>query len=363
MNVEEEKRAAKVREFMGVDFTRTGEFQSIVNIAAEICDKPIAFLTLVDDRYNWFKIVKNFQMEPIAKGSSFCQYTLESDELLIIPDASKDNRVRKNELVTGKLHIRFYAASPLVSKDGDNIGALCVFDSKPGRLTEHQKQILRILARQAMYLIEMEKSHLELQAQLEQTQRQSTALQQIAFIQSHEIRHPLTNIMALVNLAKREDFTLDQYWIEMLSNSADQLDERIRAIVNETASPDDMKLARFNRMVQEIEDYAILLLDENGNIENWNLGAELLKGYRHDEIIGKNFSVFYSSSDITDGKPQKLISQARKFGKAKDTGWRVRKDGSQFWAIVVITAIHEEGGNVIGFTKVTKDLGDLRIHL
>ncbi|WP_316762255.1 GAF domain-containing protein [Pedobacter aquatilis] len=361
MSAEQEKQVVKVNEFNAIDFTRTGEFQAIVNLAAEVCGKPISFLTLLDDKYNWFKIVKNFQTEPIAKESSFCQYTIESDDVLIIPDASKDQRVSDNDLVTGDMHIRFYAASPLISSDGDAVGALCVFDSKPGKLTDHQQQILKILARQVTYLMEMEKNQLQLKEHLEKTERQNRALQQIAFIQSHEIRHPLTIIMSLVDLAKKGVFALNQKWVEMLSEAANTLDERIKAIVNETATEKDVKLARFNRMVQEIEDYAILLLDENGRIENWNLGAELVKGYREEEIIGKNFSVFYSCSDIADGKPQRLIAQAKQFGKAKDEGWRVRKNGSQFWASVLITAIHDKDGKVIGFTKVTKDLGEPRM--
>ncbi|RZK55617.1 MAG: PAS domain S-box protein [Pedobacter sp.] len=358
MAADEEKRVAKVNEFNLIDFTHTGEFQSIVDLAAEICGKPIAFLTLLDDKYNWFKIVKNFQMEPLAKESSFCRYAIQSQDVLVIQDASKDERVSDNELVTGNMHIRFYAASPLISSEGDSVGALCVFDSEPGELTGHQKQILKILARQVMYLMETEKTQMQMQEQIEQVEKQNRALQQIAFIQSHEIRHPLTIIMSLVDLAKKGVFALNEKWIDMLSNSANTLDERIKAIVNETATQKDVKLARFNRMVQEIEDYAILLLDENGRIENWNLGAELVKGYREEEIIGKNFSVFYSSKDIANGKPQRLIAQAKEFGKAKDEGWRVRKNGNQFWASVLITAIHDKDGRVIGFTKVTKDLGE-----
>jgi len=360
MSADEVKRIAKVNEFNSIDFKRTGEFQSIVDLAAEICRKPIAFLTLLDDKHNWFKIVKKFQMESIAKESSFCKYAIQSEDVMIIPDASKDERVSDNELVTGRMHIRFYAASPLISSEGDGVGALCVFDSKPGKLTGYQKQILKILARQVMHLMEMERNRMQMQKQIERVEKQNRALQQIAFIQSHEIRHPLTIIMSLVDLAKKSVLTLNQKWLDMLSDSANKLDDRIKAIVNETATEKDVKLARFNRMVQEIEDYAILLLDENGRIENWNLGAELVKGYSEGEIVGKNFSVFYSPEDIAEGKPQRLITKAKEFGKAKDEGWRVRKNGSQFWASVLITAIHDNDGQVIGFTKVTKDLGKLR---
>jgi len=121
---------------------------------------------------------------------------------------------------------------------------------------------------------------------------------------------------------------------------------------------DDVKQFRLSKMVEEIEDYAILLLDENGNIENWNKGAEKIKGYKADEIVGKNFRVFYSDEDQENLKPESLIEIAKNEGKAVSEGWRVRKDGSRFWGSILITAIHDTQGNIIGFTKVTRDLTD-----
>jgi PAS domain S-box-containing protein len=121
---------------------------------------------------------------------------------------------------------------------------------------------------------------------------------------------------------------------------------------------DTVKQFRLSNMVEEIEDYAILLLDENGNIENWNKGAEKIKGYKAEEIIGKNFKLFYTDEDRKTGKPESLIETAKNAGKAISEGWRVRKDRSMFWGSIVITAIHDTQGNIIGFTKVTRDLTD-----
>ncbi|XZF14068.1 sensor histidine kinase [Chitinophagaceae bacterium MMS25-I14] len=119
---------------------------------------------------------------------------------------------------------------------------------------------------------------------------------------------------------------------------------------------DLLKIARLNKMVEEIEDYAILLLDRKGNIENWNKGAEKIKGYKASEIIGKNFETFYTTEDRKNGRPTLLITTAAEKGSVRDEGWRVRKDGTCFWGSVVITAIHDDEGAVIGFTKVTRDL-------
>jgi PAS domain S-box-containing protein len=113
---------------------------------------------------------------------------------------------------------------------------------------------------------------------------------------------------------------------------------------------------RYHLMVEEVEDYAILYLNRDGIIENWNKGAEKIKGYTAKEIIGKSFSVFYPEQERKDRLPEKLLQQATEKGKAMHEGWRVRKDGTLFWASVAITAVHDAKNNVIGFSKVTHDL-------
>lgn len=112
------------------------------------------------------------------------------------------------------------------------------------------------------------------------------------------------------------------------------------------------------RLVEEIQDYAIILLDTDGTIRNWNAGAKRIKGYSANEIIGESFSRFYTSTDLEKDKPFQLLKQAEEFGRAQDEGWRVRKDGTLFWAGVTITALHDENGDVSGFGKVTRDLTD-----
>jgi len=113
---------------------------------------------------------------------------------------------------------------------------------------------------------------------------------------------------------------------------------------------------RYHKMVEEVEDYAILMLDADGHIVNWNKGAEKIKGYTENEIIGRHFSVFYTPEDQAAGLPDQLIRQAREYGKAVHEGWRVRKDGTTFWGSIVITALHGDDQEVIGFSKVTRDL-------
>jgi len=113
---------------------------------------------------------------------------------------------------------------------------------------------------------------------------------------------------------------------------------------------------RFHLMVTHVEDYAIFMLDVEGNVATWNAGAERIKGYRADEIIGRHFSCFYVSYDVQAGKPEQLLQEAVRRGRCEDEGWRVRKDGSQFWANTVITALRDQHRTLLGFTKVTRDI-------
>ena len=113
---------------------------------------------------------------------------------------------------------------------------------------------------------------------------------------------------------------------------------------------------QFRLLVQGVSDYAIYLLDPDGRVSNWNLGAQRIKGYFPNEIIGQHFSRFYTEEDRAAGVPEEALETAKKVGRFEREGWRVRKDGSRFWAHVIIDAIRDEGGDVIGFAKITRDI-------
>ena len=114
--------------------------------------------------------------------------------------------------------------------------------------------------------------------------------------------------------------------------------------------------AQFAILVQSIKNHAIYMMDKTGRITSWNSGAERIKGYTRDEIIGQHFSRFYTDFDRKSELPKKSLRQAVANGKFEGEGWRVRKDGSQFWASVVIDPIYDGGGTLIGFAKVTRDV-------
>ncbi|MGE3544767.1 MAG: ATP-binding protein [Kofleriaceae bacterium] len=109
-------------------------------------------------------------------------------------------------------------------------------------------------------------------------------------------------------------------------------------------------------LIDSVRDYAIFMLDPGGHIASWNPGAERIKGYTAAEIVGRHFSIFYPASDVSAGKCELELELARRDGRVEDVGWRVRKDGSRFWANVVISAIRDREGQLLGFSKVTRDL-------
>src|SRR6185436_2456636 len=109
-----------------------------------------------------------------------------------------------------------------------------------------------------------------------------------------------------------------------------------------------------------VQDYEIIMLDAQGKVMTWNSGAEHLKGYRADEVLGTHFSRFYTPEDVRAGRPDRELHTAAAHGKVEDEGWRVRKDGSKFWANAILTALRDRNGQLIGYSKVARDLTERR---
>ncbi|HJV36055.1 MAG TPA: PAS domain S-box protein [Geomonas sp.] len=118
--------------------------------------------------------------------------------------------------------------------------------------------------------------------------------------------------------------------------------------------------SRFRLMVQQIRDYAVFMLDPKGYILSWNEGAQRIKGYSASEIIGKHFSIFYSPEEVKAGKPARELEMSKSAGSLELEGWRLRKDGSRFWAGITITPLYEADGSLIGFNKITRDFTERR---
>ncbi len=137
--------------------------------------------------------------------------------------------------------------------------------------------------------------------------------------------------------------------------------KKIEELVKQKTIDLEKNEERYHKMISDVTDYAILLMNNEGYIQSWNKGAEKIKGYTEEEIIGKNFKIFYLPEDQQTNLPERLLKEAAATGKTAIEGWRVRKDGTKFWGSVVITALYDDNRKVLGFTKVTRDLTERKL--
>ena len=166
----------------------------------------------------------------------------------------------------------------------------------------------------------------------------------------------ITELRRTENAVKQSEFKLKQ----LASTLEDKVDQRTKELLAKNEQLQESE-ERYHRMIEEVEDYAIILLDKNGVIQNWNNGAKKIKGYSQEEIVGKSFEIFYLEEDKASGLPKRLLKHAYDTGKAIHEGWRVRKDGSTFWGSIVLTALHSSDNEVIGFSKMTRDLTERKL--
>ena len=137
-------------------------FDDLTDLAAHICEAPVALISLVDENRQWFKSRVGISLQETSRDISFCAHALLNDDMLVIPDATKDPRFRDNPMVTGPQRIRFYAGAPLVTPDGHALGTLCVLDKQPRKLRSEQLQALRVLARHVVSQLELRRHAREL---------------------------------------------------------------------------------------------------------------------------------------------------------------------------------------------------------
>lgn len=227
-------RLEAVHKFLDLEYDQSSEFQDIVNFAAELCGTPVALITLLDKEVNWVKVRTGIDAPAMPRETSFCQYTIQSDGLTIIPDTLEDRRFDNNPLVQEPPHVRFYAGAPLTIKGGIRLGSLCLFDAKPNNISTIQQKALAVMARQVTFLMQLELSQKILQNNLKVLEEKNESLRSIAHMQSHDIRQPLTSIMGLIDMIKNDGYVADKEKLLMIEEAAKELDKKVHDIVQQT---------------------------------------------------------------------------------------------------------------------------------
>ena len=235
--------------------------KEVVCLAAELMASDITWLNFFDDHLKelnleWGKTI------PLDKlNTFFSNLILKSNEMIIIPNTLKHFNSIDILPALSSVKLRFFVGIPVFLGDGRLIGNICLFAEKTKIVTESEKKILHLFSRQIGLIIENEISRRKLVDEIEEKEARTDSLLKIAQLQSHQIRRPLTTLMGLVNLIKDEIHPVDQEWMTMFETATKDFDKTIHLIVDGSMASKDLKAIRFNKMVEEIDDYAILILD------------------------------------------------------------------------------------------------------
>ncbi|MFP5078039.1 PAS domain S-box protein [Rhizobium sp. YIM 134829] len=283
---QDERRGQALLEYGILDTPREQDFDEIAELAANICETPIAVVNLIAENRQFFKAEIGLGARAAPLDGAFCRQAVLEDELLVVADALQDPRFAKSPLVEGPPHLRFYAGARLTTPQGVAIGTVCVLDHQPRTLTETQKRALKGLARQAM-------------AQLE-----------------------------LRRLARLESAA------------------RLRAESGEH---------RYRAVFDSAVDYAIVVLDQEGVIRDWNEGAVQILGWSRAEAVGKDVELFFTPEDRDHAIHKKEMASAYTVGRGMDERWHLRKSGERFWASGEMMPLRQDDETLVGYVKILRD--------
>ncbi|RAV99252.1 GAF domain-containing sensor histidine kinase [Pseudochryseolinea flava] len=221
---DEKERLLALDEYAILDSAAENMYDEIVELASFICDVPISTITLVDDQRQWFKARKGIEDSETPRDVAFCAHAILQDDIMVVTDATKDDRFYDNPYVTNNPDIRFYAGMPLITHGGYKLGTLCVIDRKPKELSRHQYFALRVLRDQVMNMFELRKKNIELHRIHEMHNR-------LLSIIGHDLRGPINSIEGLLYLAERYDLSLEEYK-ELIPRMRQMLDTSSNLLLN-----------------------------------------------------------------------------------------------------------------------------------
>ncbi|MBX2907626.1 MAG: GAF domain-containing sensor histidine kinase [Taibaiella sp.] len=234
MHIDELGRLRAVHRFTDPGFDLADGLRGLLQVAAAIFEVPVAFVTLLDSEDQWFVANHGFEVKRMPRATSFCTHAIQQSAPLIVPDATRDDRFVSNPLIIHPPKIKFYAGAPLTTFDGHNIGTICVMDVNTKVIVTEKTALLSTLARQAIYLMELELTQKQLQHQVNQVEVRNKTLMDIADIQSHEFRGPLSTVLGLMYLIKEDGYNANREYLELMEEAIGRLDDKIHLVVKST---------------------------------------------------------------------------------------------------------------------------------
>jgi GAF domain-containing protein len=220
----EPQRLNATHRYLDFNLDREKELNELVRLASQICGTPISLITLMGEDVQFIKARLGADIYEMPRSTSFCTHAIENDDLMMVEDATLDERFSAIPVVANNPHIRFYASANLKSHDGYNVGTLCVYDVMPKILTAEQQASLSALANQVSHIMELDYA-------LKTLKNQNETLSEIARIQSHELRLPVASILGVMDMINEEVSNMNPEYLSLLNQSVNQLDEKIRTIV------------------------------------------------------------------------------------------------------------------------------------
>ncbi|WP_281228198.1 sensor histidine kinase [Flavobacterium aquiphilum] len=255
-------RSKALKDYEILDTLPEDEYDALTKIASQICGTPIALVSLIDDERQWFKSHHGLDTRETSRDLAFCAHAINNpDELLIIPDATIDERFYDNPLTVNDPHVIFYAGAPLNTKDGYPLGTLCVIDTKPREgLTENQKESLKALANQVISQFELRKKNRLLEEINEEITKKNVQLNQFAHRLTHDLKVPIRGINSLLCFIKEDHKALIkdtevEEWLDLIYSRNEYMDFLINGILEYTkVSNDKIEFEDFNvqNLIQHI---------------------------------------------------------------------------------------------------------------
>jgi signal transduction histidine kinase len=256
----EKERLKEVERYNLTEELSNESLESIVEIASEICQMPITLMSIVDQERQFFKVAIGVDAKETSRDVSFCAHAINRPEdLLIVEDASKDERFSDNPLVVGEPFIRFYAGIPILSPDNYPLGTVCVIDNKPNRLSENQKNALRHLGKQVTLILELQKKNQLLEKAEVRLRDQAKDMEDYAHIVSHDLKEPVRNIKSFLELFnKKYGHELNdegEKYIDFALNGALKVNQLIEDLLDFSKTgriTEDFKPVELNKVINNV---------------------------------------------------------------------------------------------------------------